>query len=275
MRKIASKDNKTIKYIFDVEEHTIESCLLKLEKYGTVVCVSSQIGCSQNCRFCASGRKRFVRNLSFEEIIFQVVQIMKDEPKYFEDSFQITYMGSGEPFSNQENVLNSIDFFLNEYSNLSRINISTMLPHLNIDTDCLAKYKNRLHIQYSLHFTDDKVRRRYFNNDCLPTIEQSIRLCDEISKIIIDKYAINYILIDNVNDSVEAANQLVEVVKNSNGYLKISELCSIVNSKFNPSSNSNDFIDVLSRSGIYFETFKSDGKDVNAGCGQFYNDSVI
>ena len=121
--KTIISDDNTKKYYFkasDSQNEHIEACLLNLKKYGYIICVSSQIGCSQRCSFCAAGNKRFVRNLSAEEIYQQVELIIKDNKDLETNSFQITYMGSGEPFNNYSNVFTSIDAIREDFYNVKK-----------------------------------------------------------------------------------------------------------------------------------------------------------
>ena len=103
---VISNDN-TKKYYFDVSEECdshVEACLLYLERYGYIICVSSQMGCSQKCKFCAAGPGGFIRNLTSLEIQEQVRMIVEDNPQMRSEEFQITYMGSGEPLSNYKSL---------------------------------------------------------------------------------------------------------------------------------------------------------------------------
>ena len=129
---IISKDN-TKKYYFDVSEICelhVEACLLYLKRYGYIVCVSSQIGCPQKCKFCAAGSGKFIRNLTSIEIQEQVRMIVEDNPQMLNQKFQVTYMGSGEPLSNYKNVFDSIDNLRIMYSNLSKVNLSSTCPEI-------------------------------------------------------------------------------------------------------------------------------------------------
>jgi 23S rRNA (adenine2503-C2)-methyltransferase len=269
----------TIKYYFTngEKDFQIESCLLNLKKYepnGNIVCISSQLGCSQNCAFCAAGIREFRRNLTKTEILEQVLLIIKDLPMRFINPFQITYMGAGEPFCNIRNVLESAHYLIDNFDNISKINISTTLPTTSINIENFNFLKNRLHLQYSLHFVNENLRIKYLNVN-LPTIEESLNYLDILSNYVNDKYSINYLLFDNINDSENDAKQLVNILKNRNVFLKISEPCEITSSIFKPSTKLNNFIDIIKLSNIQYEIFISDGQDVNAGCGQFYNDSII
>ena len=189
-------NDKTKKYFMKVSDAGhIEACLLYLSPYGYIICVSSQIGCSQKCKFCAASKSCFTRNLSCDEIREQVQIIIDDNPQLLKTGFQITYMGSGEPLCNYKNVFESIDLFRQQYSSLSKVNISTTCPSQseecfkNIDWE---KYKDFLHFQYSLHFTDDNERYKFMWPKLLK-ITDAIKYLNTISGMTNDIYRINYI----------------------------------------------------------------------------------
>ena len=269
-------DDKTIKYEFyvkDSQDEVIESCLLSLEKHGTVICISSQIGCQQRCHFCAAGSKPFIRNATVDELSTQVSHIINDKPEYFEGTFQITYMGAGEPLGNFGVIIESMGLFCGKYEGLSKINISTVLPSLEIDVFAFSEFKNKVHFQYSLHFTDDVRRKRYFREQ-LPSIKDSLKLLERLAHCTNDIYSINYLLLDGINDSDSDAICLSKLSSPS-AYIKVSELCKIDGLPFYPSNRCDEFVKVLESQKVKYERFSSLGTDVNAGCGQFYNDSII
>lgn len=277
---VISNDN-TKKYYFEISGENIshvEACLLYLERYGYIICVSSQIGCSQKCKFCAAGPNNFVRNLTSLEIQDQVRIIVEDNPQMREKDFQVTYMGSGEPLSNYKNVFDSIDKLRIMYRNISKVNLSTTCP--TIAKKCFQeidwkKYKDFLHLQYSLHFTTDEQRREFLCTKLL-TISEAIEQLNRVSIITNDKYKVNYVLFDNINDSEKCVLELENILKMTQGaIIKISQMCEVHNSKMLPSKKFQEF-ETRARNVLKdVEVFCSDGTDVNAGCGQFYNESII
>lgn len=276
--RIEESNEKARKIYFQSDDgYVIEACLLSFKKHGVIICISSQIGCTQGCTFCASGLSNFVRNISFEEMQEQVALIIRNFPACFENGFEITYMGAGEPLANKEVLLQSMEYFRMHYSNLKKINISTILPALPVDlAKELENYYGKIHIQFSLHFTSNRQRKQYFN--CvLPDIEESLDYLDALSKRTGDRYAINYILFDRVNDTKNDAFELEKLAQNRKGYIKISEMSPIVKSQLKKSEHIRvqAFLKELQERNIEYDFFESLGKDVNAGCGQFYNESVF
>ena len=271
----------TKKYFLSVDDNSnehIEACLLFLPKHGNIICISSQIGCMRKCRFCASGLKNFVRNLTSIEIQEQVEIIINDNPSLLSDGFQVTYMGSGEPLENWDNVFDSIDMLFNKYALLKKINISTIWPQNAIKkykSINWEKYINRIHLQFSLHFSNDEDRNKYFYSE-VPSIETSIKCLNSISNIICDTYRINYIPFNSVNDTEKNIEELISIMNTTvNSVLKISQMCYIQDSHLIPSNKFDSFVEKLLNKISAIEVFKSDGTDINAGCGQFYNESLL
>lgn len=279
--RVDISNDKTKKYFIKIspnEKKHIEACLLCLPQYGYIICISSQIGCSQKCKFCAAGNDGFVRNLTFEEIIEQVQLVIDNNPQLLNVGFQITYMGSGEPLSNYENVFESIDSFRKKYLMLTKVNISTTCP---IQSEkCFnqidwTRYKDFIHFQYSLHFTSDDERYKFLWPKLLK-IDDAIKYLNSISTVINDVYKINYIPFNDVNDGEKDIKKLIGIMNNTNNAkLKISCMCDVFNSTFLPSKNFEEFVNMVKSQIEDVVVFRSDGTDVNAGCGQFYNESII
>lgn len=279
--KVIVSNDRTKKYYFTSDDFSsihIEACLLNLSNYGYIICVSSQVGCAQTCKFCAAGNKKFIRDLSSAEIVEQIELIVKDNPQLVCETFQVTYMGSGEPLSNYTNVFQSIDCIREQYSNLSKVNISTTAPM--VSEECFNNvdwldYKDFLHIQYSLHFTRDVERRDFLWSE-LMKISDVIEYLNRISALTGDMYKINYIPFANVNDDEKHAEELVDIFQSTqNAILKISKMSDVISSGLMPSEKFDEFVARIRKKVERLEVFDSNGTDVNAGCGQFYNDSIL
>lgn len=274
LNKINSKVDNTIKYQFITQDNNIiEACVIFFENEIAPIniCVSSQVGCACNCSFCATGSKRFIRNLDSKEIIQQVLLIFSQISLIDKKLFEITYMGTGEPLNNFDAVLQSLRYFENTYSNLYRINISTIVPHLNIKSEELIATKRPIHFQYSLHFTDDILRNKYFKNKLVP-IKNALNFLDTISKQTKEPFCINYLLFEGINDSVMDANNLIQLSNSLSAYIKVSEYCPIDNCELKPSKNFKKFTSILDGNNIRWKPFQSKGVDIKASCGHLLSD---
>lgn len=272
--KVSSSVDETIKYQLSTSDGlVIEACVIFFfEEIAKInICVSSQVGCICNCMFCATGNKRFIRNLTAKEIIEQVTIITDDISLKTNQLFEITYMGTGEPLNNVDEVLESMHHIESVYSNLHRINLSTVLPSLNISLEQLLSTRHPIHFQYSMHFTKDELREKYFRNK-LPTIYDSLSFFNTISKKTDEMFCINYLLFDGINDTIDDARRLIKFCKSLNAYIKISEYCPIKHSSLKPSKNFCKFVGILDDEHITWKSFQSKGADIKASCGHLLSE---
>lgn len=279
--RIAISNDHTKKYYFKIEDQPfihIEACLLHLSGQRHIICVSSQLGCPQKCKFCAAGNSAYTRNLSSAEIQDQVRLILEDNPQLLTDKFQVTYMGSGEPLINYKNVFDSLDHIRLQFPNLEKANLSTTGPIVArqcFDTIDWKKYHNILHFQYSLHFTKDAERYRYLSSQ-LMKISEAISYLNQISTLLNDTYKINYIPFNQINDGMGQIKELKNIIGTTrNAVLKISNMCEINGCSLSPSKSFEQFSACAKQIIENVEIFCSDGTDINAGCGQFYNESIL
>lgn len=269
-----SSFDDTIKYqIQTADNYTIEACVIFFwDKTAPInICISSQVGCECRCSFCITGHKKYIRNLSSEEILDQVNLIFQHSPELYSHFFEITYMGTGEPLLNMSAMFASAQLIANRYHLLSRINISSIFPHSDVPIEEIKMLSCPVHFQYSLHFLTDDLRTKYFRRKLAP-ISDALSLLTKISAITNRKFCINYILFEGINDSIADAKKLAQIVKSVPAYVKISQYCPITNSQLQPSQNFSNFTDVLSSSGIPWKYFESKGADIHAACGHLLSD---
>ncbi|MCQ2485343.1 MAG: hypothetical protein MJ168_08425 [Clostridia bacterium] len=274
LNKVSSVIDDTVKYqLVTNDGYIIEACTLFFhdETAKINICVSSQVGCACSCMFCATGSKRFIRNLTVEEITEQVSLITREISIDNNQLFEITYMGTGEPLNNVDAVFASIKYFEHAYINLFRINVSTILPHLNIPKDILVSTKYPIHFQYSMHFTSDQLREQYFRNKLVP-LDDAINFFNSISVQTGEAFCINYMLFEKINDSTDNAKQLIDLCKSINAYIKISEYCPVENVMLQPSTKYKEFTEILDKEHICWKPFRSKGIDIKASCGHLLSD---
>lgn len=272
--RFKSRLDKTIKYRFLTwDNKMIEACAVffKGKEAPINICVSTQLGCECNCSFCVTGWKRFIRDLTSEEIIEQVALITKDLQMSEKDEFEITYMGTGEPLKNIEVVLASAFYFIKIYKNLFRLNISTILPELSLTITELQCTEIKIHFQYSLHFIDDISRWRYFRKKLVP-IHEALGFFDEVADLYKEPYCVNYILFQGINDDRESARRLVSLLEGHSAYLKVSQYSPIDISDLRPSQNYVSFVEEIDKTNIKWKSFSSQGIDIHAACGHLLSD---
>lgn len=269
-----SSFDDTIKYQMQTTDgYTIEACVIFFwDKVSPInICISSQVGCECKCSFCITGHKKYIRNLSSEEILDQVNLIFQHSPELRSHCFEITYMGTGEPLLNMSAMFASAQLIADRYPLLSRVNISSIFPHNDVPIQELKNLSCPIHFQYSLHFLTDDLRTHYFRRKLAP-IKDTLSLLTKISIATNKKFCINYILFEGINDSINDAQSLVKLVAHLPAYIKISKYCPIPNSNLLPSHNFTSFTEVLALSNIEWKQFESKGTDIHAACGHLLSD---
>ncbi|MDB5129624.1 23S rRNA (adenine(2503)-C(2))-methyltransferase RlmN [Mucilaginibacter sp.] len=264
--------DKTIKNSFILHDtHLIEGVLIPTTDRMTA-CVSSQVGCSLTCKFCATGYMDRKRNLNPDEIYDQVVLIDKQAREHYGIPLSnIVYMGMGEPLLNYANVMKSIERITAE----DGLNMSP--KRITVSTAGIAKMIRKLgddqvkfNLALSLHAANDEKR-----NAIMPINEQnSLQALAEALKYYYAKtknaVTYEYIIFDGVNDNIQDAIELARFCKHLPCKVNIIE--------YNPISMANfinagedkveAFADYLRSQGINTNLRRSRGKDIDAACGQ-------
>ncbi|RMD58237.1 23S rRNA (adenine(2503)-C(2))-methyltransferase RlmN [Candidatus Woesearchaeota archaeon] len=198
-----SKDG-TRKYAFRLKDGRIIESVLIFHKRTTSACLSSQVGCAMGCSFCATGKMGFSRNLSTDEIVGQF--------DFMSDRFPITnvvFMGMGEPLHNYDNVVGAIRILRSKGLSWRKITVSTVgipdrIRMLGRDEKCM--------LALSLHAPDDELRSKIVKvNDRFP-ISELVSACKDFPATRHSPIMIEYVMLSNVNDSVECAKKLAALL---------------------------------------------------------------
>ncbi|MBC8510819.1 MAG: 23S rRNA (adenine(2503)-C(2))-methyltransferase RlmN [Cryomorphaceae bacterium] len=265
----------TIKYSLQLHDKLLVEGVLIPSKNRLTACVSSQVGCSLACEFCATGTLKLARNLTAAEIYDQVFILNEEAISNFGKPLSnIVYMGMGEPLLNYNAVLESINLITTEKGlgmspkriTVSTAGISKMIKKLGDDGA-------RFNLAISLHSATDSKR------DILMPINQKINLEElrESVRYFYDKTAsrvtYEYILFKDLNDSIEDAQKLVQFTKASPCKINLIEYNTVDDLPYEKSSNrvTENFMKYLEERNILVTLRKSKGKDINAACGQLVN----
>lgn len=255
--------------------HFIEGVLIPTENRNTA-CVSSQIGCSLTCSFCATGKMERKRNLNFDEIFDQVALLnAQSEKTYNKKLSNIVFMGMGEPLLNYNNVLQAIDKITsNDGLAMSpkRITVSTagvakMIKKLGDD-------KVRFNLALSLHAATDKKRDSIMPINETNSIDVLIEALNHFYNETKNDITLEYILLKDVNDSLKDAEELVKIYRKIPTHLiNVIEYNSIDGADFvKPDEDATKaFTDVLVKNRVNVRVRRSRGKDIDAACGQLAN----
>lgn len=275
--KMQRSEDGTIKNAVTLHDGLIvESVLIPAEKRITA-CVSSQVGCSLACKFCATARLKRQRNLSVDEIYDQVVAIKEQaELFYGRPLTNIVFMGMGEPLLNYANVLGAIEKItaqkgLNMASR--RITVSTVGVAKMIKK--MADDEVKFNLAVSLHSAINETRSSIMPiNDTNPLEElaDALRYWYQKTK---SKVTYEYVVWKGINDTEEHARALLKFAKVVPSKVNLIEYNPIDDGEFQqaPDEVLNMYMDILEKNGITTRIRKSRGKDIDAACGQLANKS--
>lgn len=257
------------------EGHLVEGVLIPTDTRQTA-CVSSQIGCSLSCHFCATGYIDKKRNLNFDEIYDEVVLISQQaEQVYGKKLSNIVFMGMGEPLLNYKNVLKAIEKISAPDGlgmsprriTVSTAGVSKMIRQLGDD-------KVRFNLALSLHAANDKKRNEIMpineSND-LKSLVEALNYFYQQTK---NEITLEYILFNNFNDSETDANELIKIYRKVPADLvNIIEYNPIEFAKFSKPEEPRiqAFMAYLEKNRVNARLRRSRGKDIDAACGQLAN----
>ena len=252
----------------------VESVLIPT-KNRTTACVSSQVGCSLDCEFCATSKMDRIRNLNPDEIYDQVATINSQSLNYYGKPLSnIVFMGMGEPLLNYNNVIEGIKKITSKDGlgmSPKRITVSTSgISKMIIK---MADDNVKFNLAVSLHSAIEKTRNEimpFTKKFPLNDLKQAIKHWYSKTKKIV---TYEYIVWDNINDDDEHINALVDFCKFSPSKVNLIEYNSTENSLFNSASDNiiDRYIDALEKNKIPVTIRKSRGKDIDAACGQLAN----
>lgn len=273
---IQKSGDGTVKSRFKTfDGHAIEGVLIPTEERKTA-CVSSQIGCSLSCKFCATGYMDRKRNLTFDEIYDEVVLINQQSEQIFEKKLtNIVFMGMGEPLMNYGNVLRAIDKITSEeglFMSPKRITVSTAGVAKQIRK--LGDDKVKFKLALSLHAATDKKRNEIMPINESNNIKELVEALNHFYKQTGNEITFEYILLKNFNDSLKDAEDLVKIYRQVPADLvNIIEYNPIEAFKFTKPDEevTDEFMTYLDKNRVNARLRRSRGKDIDAACGQLAN----
>ncbi|CAG0997209.1 Dual-specificity RNA methyltransferase RlmN [Flavobacteriales bacterium] len=269
-----SKD-KTIKTAFKTYDGQIAEGVLIPTATRMTACISSQVGCSLTCKFCATGKLERIRNLTADEIYDQVVALKnQSETTYHIPLSNIVYMGMGEPLLNYKEVLRSVEMLTSEEGlgmsprriTLSTAGIAKMIMKLADD-------QIKFNLAISLHAANDE-KRSYImpinEQNSLQALKQAIRYFYEKTHA---RITYEYILFKDFNDSLQDAKELAEFCKTAPCKINLIEYNPIENGEFKQADTEKvqSFAAFLESKNLIVNVRRSRGKDIDAACGQLAN----
>lgn len=258
----------TIKYLLEFSDgECAETVLMRFDNRANLTaCVSSQVGCAVNCSFCATGKRGFIRNLTYKEIIEQVLTIQRDTGLKVTN---VVFMGQGEPLLNLDNVLKAMKIFNEDFQiGARRITVSTsgIIPKINE----LAQLDMQSTLALSLHAPNHEIRKKLMPIENKYPMEELHKALKSYTDSTGRRITIEYLLIKDLNDTIDSAKQLAAYLRDIK--------CNINLIPYNPTEK-NDykrpeqssimrFKSLMEHSGKKVTVRLERGADIDAACGQ-------
>ena len=275
VHKMQKSSDGTIKNAIELFDGFVVECVLIPTKDRITACVSSQVGCSLNCKFCATARLKRMRNLNPDEIYDQVVLISRQAKEFFKRPLtNIVFMGMGEPLMNYNNVLKSIDKITSKSGlgmSPKRIVVSTSgVPKM---IKKMADDKVKFKLAVSLHSAVNETRTSImpFNEKMnLDELAEAMQYWYTKTKNII---TYEYVVWKGINDKKEDINALIKFCKKAPSKVNLIQYNSIDDPNFAQASKIilEDYIRILTSNKIKATIRRSRGQDIDAACGQLAN----
>lgn len=263
----SSKDG-THKFLIKLtDDNAIESVFMRYN-HGNTLCVSTQVGCKMGCKFCASTKNGWTRNLFPSEIEGQIIAVQKYMGERISN---VVYMGIGEPLDNFENVIKSVEL-INTPEGLGigarHISLSTSGIVPNIYK--LADLNLQATLSISLHAVTDEERKKIMPVANKYTIKDLLEACNYYIIHTGRRISFEFALINGINDNEETALALAKLLRGMLAHVNLIPVNEIQDGQYKKSKEKNveKFMNILNSSGIVTTVRRELGKDIDAACGQ-------
>jgi 23S rRNA (adenine2503-C2)-methyltransferase len=266
--KTKQESDLTKKYLFSLTDGNCIEAVLMFHDYGKSICVSSQVGCNMGCAFCESGRLKKVRNLRTYEIVQQILLIEQDIQSRIDS---VVVMGIGEPFDNYDNILNFIKIINNPYG------LAIGARHITVSTcGIVPKIKEfmllplQVNLAISLHAPNDTLRSQLMPVNRAYPLDELMATLREYIKKTNRRITIEYVMLKEVNDSLDNALELANLLKGMNAYVNLIPYNETSHIEFKKSSKNRimNFYDLLKKNKINVTIRKEFGAGIDGACGQ-------
>ena len=281
-RIVQESADGTVKYLFELPDGMLIETVLMRQHYGLSVCVTTQVGCNIGCTFCASGLIKKQRDLNNGEIMSQIMLVQKyfDERGQGERDSHIVDMGIGEPYENNDKVLKKVRTVKDD----KRLAIGAR--HITVSTSGLAHkirdFANegvQVNLAVSLHAPNNNLRSSIMKINRAFPIEKLFAAIEYYIETTNRRVTFEYIMLNKVNDGVEQALELAELLKN------IKKLSYVNLIPYNPVSEHDQysrspkervmaFYDTLKKNGVNCVVRQEHGTDIDAACGQLRSNTM-
>lgn len=261
-------DTDVSKFLIELSDNNLIEAVLMNHDYGNSLCISSQVGCNMGCKFCESGRLKKIRNLNSSEMVLQILMIEKIINIRIS---HVVVMGIGEPFDNYDNLIKFIEIInYNKGINLGSRHITVSTCGIVPKIEEFSKLPFQVNLAISLHAPNNNIRNQIMPINKVYPIEDLIK---EIKRYL-DKnkrrVTFEYIMLDNINDSVDCARELANLIRGMNCYVNLIPYNETENISFKRTEKRKilNFYDILKKEKINVTIRKEFGGKIDAACGQ-------
>ncbi len=262
----------TIKYLFELPDGELVESVVMSYKHGYSVCLSTQVGCKMGCLFCTTGKCGFSRNLSSSEMIAQIEAIEKDIGTRISN---VVLMGMGEPLDNYDSVIKFLKLITSDNG------LQIGMRHISVST-CglvdkiysLANEKMPITLSVSLHAPNDEIRGRIMKINKRWNVKTLIEACREYISCTGRRISFEYVLIEDLNDTSNCANELSKLLRGMLCHVNLIPLNGKHKDNCLKRSSNNrayKFKQILENAGITTTIRRTLGEDIDAACGQLKN----
>ena len=265
----------TIKFAIQLYDNLIVEAVLIPSNKRVTACVSSQVGCSLDCNFCATSKIKKMRNLESYEIFDQIMLLNKESINHFSSQItNIVFMGMGEPLLNYKNVIESIDQITSDFGiGISYKKITVSTSGISKMIKKMADDNVKFNLAISLHTALEKTRNKVMPFSKSFPIKELVDSLEYWYKKIKRKITFEYLIWKEINDDFEHINALVSICKRIPSKVNIIEYNDTDNSMFRNADDKwiNNYVTTLKENRIPVSVRRSRGKDIDAACGQLAN----
>lgn len=262
------EDTDVYKFLFRLGDLEHVEAVLMLHDYGASICLSTQVGCNMGCRFCESGRRKKVRNLTPGEMVFPILAVEAYTKLHVS---RVVFMGIGEPFDNYDHVMKAISI-MNHDKGLAigsrHITISTcgIIPRI----EDFMKEPYQVNLAISLHAPNDQKRSMLMPINRVYPLEKLMPVLKKYVEVTNRRLTFEYILLDGINDTKEDALELVSLLKGIHGYVNLIPYNETEYLEWKRSKQETilKFYDILKKNHIDVTKRREFGSSISAACGQ-------
>lgn len=275
MDTVKSADNSAVKFLLKTQDnHKIETVIMRFKDGRNTACISSQIGCKLGCRFCATGRLGYFRDLTAEEICDQVLIVNNHLLAGKEKLTNIVYMGMGEPFLNYDNVVESLKILNDKnYFSIGVRNITVSTAGIATAIVKFSSFPLKVNLAISLHAPDQQTREKIMPVAKMYGLDELMEACRIYTEKTGRRITYEYVMLKNINDGRAFADKLGRLLKDTLCHVNLIPYneTDITGMERSTRRKTEEFVKTLESFGIPVTVRVSLGKDIYAACGQLAN----